>query len=88
MDNSNCTVIDANRSVVDENSELYDRVSDALANNPYLANRRAVDVTAQHGRVVLQGSVNSFYQKQMAQELVRRVDGVREIRNELEVHWS
>lgn len=82
---SNCSLVDEK---IDENSELYDRVSDALANNPYLATRRGVDITTQHGRVVLQGSVSSFYQKQMAQELVRRVDGVREIHNELEVHWS
>ena len=38
-------------------------------------------------RVVLQGSVSTYFQKQMAQEVVRRVEGVQEIDNCLEVLW-
>jgi osmotically-inducible protein OsmY len=37
--------------------------------------------------VRLQGTVGSFYQKQMAQELLRRVDGVERIENQLQVSW-
>jgi osmotically-inducible protein OsmY len=35
--------------------------------------------------VTLRGVVRTYFQKQMAQEVVRRVDGVDEICNELEV---
>jgi osmotically-inducible protein OsmY len=40
------------------------------------------------GRVTLKGNVRSFFQKQMAQEAVRRVDGVERIDNLLEVNWA
>ena len=39
------------------------------------------------GRVTLRGVVNTYFQKQMAQESLRHVDGVHEIANELEVCW-
>ena len=42
---------------------------------------------ADSGIVVLTGKVNSFFQKQMAQEAIRRVDGVEKIDNQLEVDW-
>jgi osmotically-inducible protein OsmY len=31
--------------------------------------------------------VNSFFQKQMAQEALRRIEGVESIENHLQVHW-
>ncbi len=37
--------------------------------------------------MVLKGTVNSYFQKQMAQEAIRRVDGVELIDNQLEVNW-
>lgn len=63
---------------------LDDRVLTALQRNPYLLGR-AVQLEAQQGRVTLRGVVRSYFQKQMAQEAVRRIDGVEEIHNELEV---
>ena len=36
----------------------------------------------------LRGVVNTYFQKQMAQEAIRHVDGVAEIANELEVCWT
>ena len=42
-------------------------------------------IETESGRVVLQGTVGTFYQKQMAQEALRRIEGVREIENRLEV---
>ena len=63
---------------------LDDRVSTALERNPYLA-RRNLRFETSSGRVVLRGVVESYFQKQMAQEAVRRVEGVHEIANELEV---
>ncbi len=63
---------------------LGDRVLTALERNPYIG-RRALRLETEHGRVVLRGVVRTFFQKQMAQETVRRIDGVEEIHNELEV---
>lgn len=66
---------------------LSDRVSRALEGNPYLA-RRNLRFETHQGRVVLRGRVGSFFQKQMAQEALRAIDGVAEIENELEVCWD
>ncbi len=66
---------------------LDDRVLTALERNPYLARRNLRFETSQ-GRVVLRGVVDSYYQKQMAQETLRHVVGVAEIANELEVCWA
>jgi len=63
---------------------LDDRVLTALERNPYLA-RRSLRFETLEGRVTLRGVVRSYFQKQMAQEALRHVDGVQEIANELEV---
>ena len=65
---------------------LQDQVESALSNSPYLS-RKEVRVEASDGRVRLEGIVKSFFQKQMAQELLRRVDGVEKIENQLQVNW-
>jgi osmotically-inducible protein OsmY len=62
------------------------RVHCALEQNPYLAPKTLRFETAE-GRVTLRGTVGTFFQKQMAQEAIRRVAGVEEIANELEVCW-
>lgn len=66
---------------------LFDRIHRALSTNPYVPSRQ-VSVEAAEGRVVLKGSVGTFFQKQMAQEAIRRVDGVQMIDNLLEVTWA
>ena len=63
---------------------LSDKVVTALEANPYLA-RRNLRFEASEGRITLRGVVRSYFQKQMAQEALREVDGVDEIHNELEV---
>jgi osmotically-inducible protein OsmY len=65
---------------------LDNEVHHALRRNPYLTHRQLRCETEQ-GRVVLRGVVGTYYQKQMAQETLRRIDGVSEIANELEVSW-
>ena len=65
---------------------LEARVHCALAENPYIA-PRTLRFEAAEGRVTLRGTVGTFFQKQMAQESLRRVAGVSEIANELEVCW-
>lgn len=69
-----------------EPSELHHRVSKALARNPYL-NRRRVRAEASNGCVRLEGVVTSYYQKQMAQEMLRSVEGIDAIDNRIEVTW-
>jgi osmotically-inducible protein OsmY len=66
---------------------LQERIEMALSANPYLPGKR-VYFRADEGQVTLSGRVNSYFQKQMAQESIRRVDGVRQIQNLLEVCWS
>jgi osmotically-inducible protein OsmY len=66
---------------------LADRVDSVITASPYLAGR-SLRFETQEGRVTLKGVVNSYFQKQMAQEAVRKVDGVVEIENELEVSWA
>ncbi len=65
-------------------TRLSDRVLSALERSPYLAGR-SLRFETEHGRITLRGVVHSYFQKQMAQEAVRRIEGVQEILNELEV---
>jgi osmotically-inducible protein OsmY len=66
---------------------LSEKIHEALISNPHVPSR-AVHIEAADGRVVLKGSVRSFFQKQMAQEAIRRIDGVQQIDNLLEVNWA
>ena len=66
------------------NSTLDDRVSSALRHSPHLSGHHLCPKT-RDGHVELHGSVTTFFQKQMAQEVIRRVDGVQRIANELVV---
>lgn len=66
---------------------LFERIHDALTTNPHVPSRQ-VRIETEDGRVVLKGSVSSYFQKQMAQEAVRRVDGVQQIDNMLQVNWA
>ena len=66
------------------NTTLHHRVFSALEENVHLRGRRFF-LEAEQGRITLRGKVGSYYQKQMAQEAVKHVDGVDHISNELEV---
>lgn len=63
---------------------LEDRVQNVIDHNPYLS-KRSLRCEAKEGHVVLRGKVHSFFQKQMAQESVRHVDGIVSIENCVEV---
>lgn len=63
---------------------FIERIDQAIHASPHLAGRK-VRVRAEGNCVVLQGEVGSFFQKQMAQEALRQVDGVELIENQLEV---
>ena len=60
------------------------RVHTALQSSPHVRHRD-LHLEAERGRVTLRGEVGTYFQKQMAQEAVRYVDGVCEIANELQV---
>ena len=68
----------------DEPHDLRELVQSALARSFHFAGR-GIRVEFDGEAVVLRGTVRSYYQKQVAQESVRSIEGVRRIRNELEV---
>jgi osmotically-inducible protein OsmY len=67
-------------------STLDTLISSAIERSPHLK-RRDLRFETHEGRVVLRGTVSSYYQKQMAQETLRRLKGVDHIENHLEVNW-
>lgn len=67
-----------------DNDSLAERIDRVMRTNPYV-NRRLLRFETEGNRVILQGAVRSYFQKQMAQELIRRIEGVEEIENCLEV---
>lgn len=64
-----------------------ERVQTAIERSPHLS-RRTLRFEASEGCVTLHGTVDSYYQKQMAQEAIRNIEGLREIENQLEVAWA
>ena len=56
----------------------------SLQQSPYATVRRLSCEMAK-GELILQGQVSTFFEKQLAQEAVRRVEGVTRIINEITV---
>ena len=69
------------------NPSLAERITSALDANPHL-NGRTLRIETDGSRVLMHGVVKTYFQKQMAQEAVRRVDGVQQIDNLLQVNWA
>ena len=65
-------------------SVLNGRVTSALQKNPYV-DFSSLKCETNEGCVVLKGVVPSYFEKQMAQESLRSVEGICHILNELEV---
>lgn len=65
-------------------TNLRDQVDLAFSRNLSLAGRH-VRVETHSDHVVLRGFVRSYYQKQMAQETLKSIPGLRRIDNEIEV---
>ena len=63
---------------------LEDRVGDVADISPYLTGSD-IEINTASSRVILHGVVASYYEKQMAQETLLRVDGVDSVENHLEV---
>ena len=72
---------------MNSSSQQFDQlVRDAITRSPHLSQKNLRLETVE-GRVILKGQVGSYYQKQMAQEALRHVEGVKSIDNHLEVSW-
>ena len=72
---------------VDDGAVIWQQLTDRLAANGY-SSENDVGFEYNGGVVVLRGHVNSFHEKQLVQELARKVDGVRIIVNRLKVDRS
>ena len=70
-----------------ESNTLLTRIDQAFAVSPHLCGRQLV-IETEADTVVVRGTVETYYQKQMAQEIMRRVEGVQKIDNQLEVSWG
>jgi osmotically-inducible protein OsmY len=60
------------------------QAQELLHTSPYKPIHR-VACAFQDGMLVLRGRLQTFFHKQLAQEAVARVDGVRQVVNEIEV---
>ncbi len=69
---------------IDDDHDLQDRIHGVLARNPHFLGH-AVGFKMEATSVVLRGTVRSYYHKQVAQESLRSIKGIRQIRNELQV---
>lgn len=68
-------------------SQLAERVLSLFERSPYVAHRK-LRFETHAGEVTLRGVVGSYYQKQMAQEMLRGLEGIQRIENQLEVTWG
>ncbi|MCA9130304.1 MAG: BON domain-containing protein [Planctomycetales bacterium] len=83
----NTTRLDPPQPSIDPPQQaLLQRVDSAIKGSPHLAGHN-VFCQEESGVVVLHGRVSSFFQKQMAQEALRKLSGVEKVINELEVDW-
>jgi hypothetical protein len=69
-------------------TEIYLRQAEkALRGQPHLS-QRPLRLNCSQGRLHLEGQVSTFYEKQMAQEVLRQFDQGVEIENCLDVSWT
>jgi osmotically-inducible protein OsmY len=69
-------------------TEQWEQELLAQASCHHLFRSRPIDLSATRGVVILQGEVHSYYEKQLAQEVVRRIVGVERVENQIEVEYS
>ena len=67
-------------------TNLERQLNAVVVRHPHLYQRKLSFRTDQ-GHVTLHGRVRSFFEKQMAQEALRSLDGITSIDNQLEVNW-
>ena len=66
---------------------LIDRISAALESSPYISPGKIRVESGDAGEVRLHGRVQTFFEKQMAQESIRHLAGESRIENMVEVTW-
>ena len=71
---------------LDNDRELARRVTNFLAGQ-HVPALRAIQVKAHNGAVTLSGRVRSYYEKQLSHHGAKRVAGVHQVINEIEVAW-
>jgi osmotically-inducible protein OsmY len=67
------------------NDGVNEQLQNAFSHHPHLLKNKFHFDT--RGRVVVEGKVDTYFEKQLAQEALRNMDGVNEIRNDLVVSW-
>jgi osmotically-inducible protein OsmY len=67
--------------------DLEEQAQERLRATPYVS-FRDVRCEYRHGLLILRGQVLSYYEKQLAQEAVARLEGITRVVNELEVTWD
>lgn len=86
--NSDCLLQHANpMTTIIPTSKISQDLEVVVSHNPHLLKDK-LHFSPSDGSVVLHGSVGSYFEKQLAQEALRNVDGVSEIKNDLTVEWS
>ena len=83
-----CASFDQRDVVAVSDSSLTSSVKAALANEAGSATAMNVNVTANGGTILLTGFVNSEQDSLRAEQIARSIDGVRAVRNELNVTLS
>jgi osmotically-inducible protein OsmY len=63
---------------------VHQRAVEALATNPHLRQRK-LSLRTRGDRVTVEGTVNSYFEKQVAQESLKHIPGVNWIENQLHV---
>ena len=68
-------------------TQFNDQVISAVVHNPHV-DLSTMHIETQGDNVTINGTAQTFFEKQMAQEAIRKIDGVNAIENLLEVTWS
>jgi osmotically-inducible protein OsmY len=63
---------------------IHEEVCDALTDDPHI-DASNMEVTVKDGEVTLSGAVSSREEKRMAEDLVERISGVKDVTNNLRV---
>ena len=67
-----------------QSNAIENQLKLVIDQHPHLQEKR-FRFNAKEGRVTMHGTVKSWYEKQLAQEALRTIDGVHQIDNELTV---
>ncbi len=70
-----------------DQADVLERAVSAIARSPHLINKR-IRVTVDGDCIRLQGTVGTFFEKQIAQETLRLVVAPLRIENDMVVSWG